>query len=177
MVDSLLEAFDSIPRAAWDERCMMLADFWSLFTTCTKMPVGAVVVDEDYQVLVSGFNGAPRGAKHCKEQGTPRVDADGHCLYCIHAEGNCGNQATRLGIRLHGGTMYCLYRPCIRCATTMAQWGLRRLFFRDEYLGDSFRYEALALLSGAGVQVTKYEWTNHQRSFRVGLEYYRLLQA
>lgn len=166
-----------IPEGRWEDRCMMLADFWSLFSTCTKMPVGAVVVDEDYQVLVSGFNGAPRKAKHCKDQDIPRVDADGHCLYCIHAEGNCGNQATRLGVRLKGGNMYCLYRPCIRCATTMAQWGLRRFYFREEYLGDPFRSQALGLLVNAGTQVTQLAWTPPQRAFRQALDLYRSLRA
>lgn len=155
----------------------MLADFWSLFTTCTKMPVGAIVVDQDYQVLVSGFNGAPRKAKHCKDQDIPMVDADGHCLYCIHAEGNCGNQATRLGVRLYGGMMFCLFRPCIRCATTMAQWGLSRLYFRDAYRGDNFERRALGLLADAGTQVTLLPWTPRTRAFRESLDLYRQLVA
>lgn len=171
--DELLRYLESQPRADWTERMMMLADFWALFSTCTKMPVGAVVVDEDFQVLVSGFNGAPRKAKHCKDQEHPLVDADGHCLYCIHAEGNCGNQATRLGVRLKGGLMFCLYRPCIRCATTMAQWGLKALYFRDEYLGDPFRTEALSLVVNSGTAVTKMAWTPKQEAFRYTLDLYR----
>jgi dCMP deaminase len=176
-LEAMLARLQAKPGIHWAERMMMLADFWALFSTCTKRAVGAVVVDEDFQVLVSGFNGAPRKAKHCRDQEHPLVDADGHCLYCLHAEGTCGNQATRLGIRLHGGIMFCLYRPCIRCATTMVQWGLKRLYFRDAYLGDPFEAESLSLLVAGGTSVAKLAWTPRQEAFRTALELYRQLAA
>lgn len=145
----------------------MLAEWWALWSTCTKMPVGAVVVTPEFQVVVSGFNGAPRGAPHCNEQEQPLVDKDGHCLYCIHAEMNCSNQAARLGASLQGTTMYCLYRPCIRCATNMAQWGLHSVVYRDPYEGDSFEAEAVAMLERAGVEVRQMDWTPSMEAFRL----------
>ena len=137
----------------------MLAEWWALWSTCSKGSVGAVVVDEDFQVLASGFNGAPRGIKHCQDQDEPLVDADGHCLYCIHAEMNCGHQAARTGVSLRGGTLFTLTRPCIRCAMNMVQWGLDSVFYRDLYLGDPFHDRAIWLLRHSGVRVSRLEVT------------------
>ena len=54
----------------WDSRFMKMADFIGSWSSCykEKRPVGAVIV-RDKRIITTGYNGAPSGAKSCKEKG------------------------------------------------------------------------------------------------------------
>lgn len=143
---------------------MMLADYWSMFSTCCRLHVGSAVVDRDFQVLVSAFNGSPRGLRHCDELSAAK---DGHCLECIHSEVNCINQAARVGVSLRGALMFTLYRPCIRCSLSLAQVGLLQLRYRDDYDSDGMRHQALMTLESAGIEVIHQPASPIERDFNL----------
>lgn len=150
----VIEPLASAPqRPSWDTRLLRLARWWGQWGTCTKLHTGAVVVDADHQVLVSGYNGAPRGFPHCDGQ----LSDERHCLACIHAEANCLLQASRLGVALKGATMYATHRPCIRCSRMLAQVGLERLVYLHDYDSDENAEAALQTLERAGTVVDR--WT------------------
>ena len=53
-------------RPSYDEYFMEMAHVISKRSTCIRRKVGAILV-KDKHILSTGYNGAPKGLKHCKE--------------------------------------------------------------------------------------------------------------
>ena len=51
-------------RPDWDEYFMEMAELARKRTTCIRRGVGAVIV-KDNRVIATGYNGVPKGIKHC----------------------------------------------------------------------------------------------------------------
>jgi len=89
---------DPDKRPTIDEYFMKMAHLVSERSTCLRRRVGAVVVD-DKRVITTGYNGAPRGLKHCSETGCMReqmkVPSGERHELCrgVHAEQNAIIQA------------------------------------------------------------------------------------
>lgn len=58
-------------RPSWDEYFMEVAQLVAKRSTCLRRNVGAVLV-KDKRILATGYNGAPRGLKHCLDIGCIR---------------------------------------------------------------------------------------------------------
>lgn len=113
-------------RPSWEETFATVAAVWARRSTCPRLSVGCVVV-RDRQVLVSGYNGAPRGVAHCSDVGCT-MDGE-RCVRAVHAEQNAVAQAARVGVSLVGSTAYVTSRPCRRCVNLMAQSGVASVVF------------------------------------------------
>jgi dCMP deaminase len=77
-------------------------------STCMRLHVGCVLVDREYRVLATGYNGAARGQPHCDEHtciGHDTCDA-------IHAEQNALIQCRDVD-RIHA--CFVTTAPCIAC--------------------------------------------------------------
>ncbi|MBQ7621202.1 MAG: cytidine deaminase, partial [Candidatus Methanomethylophilaceae archaeon] len=90
-------------RPSNDEYFMEMAQLVSSRSTCLRRKVGAVIVKEK-RVLSTGYNGSPKGTKHCEELGCIRVKLNvpsgtRHEL-CrgVHAEQNAVTQAAYFGV-------------------------------------------------------------------------------
>ena len=118
-------------RPAFEKTFLDLAEVWSRRSTCNRLNTGCVLVNDDNQLLASGYNGSPRGLPHCNDVGHLMID--GHCVRTIHAEGNAVLQAARTGISIHGATAYVLHRPCLRCTLMLVQVGIKRIIYRHPY--------------------------------------------
>jgi dCMP deaminase len=125
-------------RPAWDDYFMAIANMVRTRSTCLRRQVGAVVV-KDKRILSTGYNGAPRGMKHCSEVGCIREAADvppgeRHEL-CrgIHAEQNAIVQAAAFGVSIQGSTLYCTHFPCVLCTKMLINAGIRRLVVQEAY--------------------------------------------
>jgi dCMP deaminase len=141
-----------IKPTSWAVRMLLLAKWWSQWSTCRWMSTGAVVYDEDFQVLVSGYNGAARGQPHCNVSAWPREE---HKYRCLHAERNCIAQAARLGISIHGARMASLHRPCAICVPHIIQVGIVHLTYSEVYESDGAEEAALSMLTSAGITVVR----------------------
>lgn len=87
--------------------------------------VGAVALDDDYNVLSVGYNGFPRGVDDDIEE---RHDRPLKYSIVVHAEGNLIAQAARKGVSLSGATVIVTSLfPCSNCAGLMAQAGIKRI--------------------------------------------------
>lgn len=139
----------TVVRPSWPATWMAVAEVISWRATCPRLRNGAVVVDKDNQLLVTGFNGAPRGQDHCDKVGC--LIEGGHCVRAIHAEQNCITQAARLGVGLYGGSLYTIYRPCIRCTLLLVQTGLRFVFYKHGYDSDESLGEVTRLLKSSDI--------------------------
>lgn len=149
----------SSERISWDEYFMQMAELTARRSTCLRRSVGAVIVKEKH-VIATGYNGAPRGIKHCDERGgclrekmsVPSGQRHELCM-ALHAEQNAIIQAATLGQSIEGGTIYVTHQPCIICAKMIINAGLSRIIVRQGYPDEMAR----DILAEAGIEVEMLE--------------------
>ena len=126
-------------RLSWDEYFMQMAELTAKRSTCMRRHVGAVIV-KDKHVVATGYNGAPKGLKHCAEIGeclrqklkVPSGERHELCR-ALHAEQNAIIQAATMGNSIEGGTIYITNHPCGICAKMIVNAGIRRIVVRSGY--------------------------------------------
>jgi dCMP deaminase len=144
-------------RPSVDEYFMEMAKLVSTRATCMRRSVGAVVV-KDKRVLSTGYNGAPKGMKHCEDVGCLRqqlkVPSGERHELCrgVHAEQNAIIQAALFGVSIKGASMYITNYPCSVCAKMMVNSGIEEVVFGDGYPDDL----ALQVLTEGEVKVRKF---------------------
>jgi dCMP deaminase len=144
-------------RPSIDEYFMEMAKLVSTRSTCIRRHVGAVIV-KDKRVLSTGYNGAPKGSKHCEELGCIRVELNvpsgtRHEL-CrgVHAEQNAVIQAAYFGVSVKDSTIYTTTFPCSMCAKLLINAGIKEIVYYDGYPDDLSK----ELLAETEIIVRKY---------------------
>lgn len=147
----------SVNRPSIDEYFMEMAKLVSTRSTCIRRHVGAVIV-KDKRVLSTGYNGAPKGSKHCEELGCIRVELNvpsgtRHEL-CrgVHAEQNAVIQAAYFGVSVKDSTIYTTTFPCSMCAKLLINAGIKEIVYYDGYPDDLSK----ELLAETEIIVRKY---------------------
>ena len=141
-------------RPTWDEYFMKITRTVAERSTCLRRHVGAILV-RDKRILATGYNGAPRGLKHCAEVGCLReskqVPSGERHELCrgLHAEMNALLQAATHGIRIEGSTLYSTTYPCSLCAKMLINGGIKRVVAGEDYPDEM----AKQMLLDAGVIV------------------------
>jgi dCMP deaminase len=82
--------------------------------------VGAVIVNDNKQVLGLGYNGFPRGVYDCPERYNNRSIK---LLFVAHAERNALDNATSV----EGATLYSTLFPCTECTKGIIQRGIKQV--------------------------------------------------
>ncbi len=125
-------------RPTWDEYFMKITLLVAERSTCLRRKVGAVIV-KDKRIVSTGYNGAPKGLKHCleigclrDEMGVPSGERHELCRGA-HAEQNAIIQAAGSGTSMDGATMYCTDSPCSTCTKMIINSGIRRLVLGKKY--------------------------------------------
>ena len=128
-------------RPSPDRYFMDMAKLVATRSTCLRRHVGAVIV-KDKHVLSTGYNGAPRGARHCEETGCLRIElkvpsGTRHEL-CrgVHAEQNAVAQAAYFGTSVKGATIYTTTFPCSLCAKILVNAGITEIVYDEGYMDD-----------------------------------------
>jgi dCMP deaminase len=125
-------------RPSWDEYFLDVAKLVARRSTCLRRNVGAVLV-KDKRILATGYNGAPRGLKHCLDIGCLRQkmnipSGERHELCrALHAEQNALIQASLYGISVKGSTLYATCQPCVICAKMLINAGIAEIVISDGY--------------------------------------------
>ncbi|HWR63074.1 MAG TPA: dCMP deaminase family protein [Candidatus Thermoplasmatota archaeon] len=126
------------PRPSYDEYFMEMAYVVAKRSTCLRRKVGAILVKEKH-ILSTGYNGAPKGLKHCSETGCLRQDqnipsGERHEL-CrgLHAEQNAIIQAAVFGVSIKGSVLYCTNTPCVVCVKMLINAGVTEIIYAGEY--------------------------------------------
>ncbi|MFO7873731.1 MAG: cytidine/deoxycytidylate deaminase family protein [Bacteroidales bacterium] len=147
---------DNDQRPSWDEYFMEIAHTVSKRATCDRGRSGCVIA-RDRQILVTGYVGSPRGLPHCDDAGHQMkkvLHEDGHtsmhCVRTVHAEQNAICQAARMGISIHGATLYCRMTPCRVCAMLIINCGIERVVCEKRYHTAT---ESEQLFTDAGVSL------------------------
>jgi len=124
-----------------DEYFMEMAHLVSKRSTCVRRRVGAVIV-KDKRVLTTGYNGSPKGTRHCEDLGCLRVQMNipsgtRHEL-CrgVHAEQNAVIQAAYFGASIKDGTIYTTTFPCSMCAKILINAGIREVVYSEDYVDE-----------------------------------------
>ncbi len=126
--------------------------------TCPRRQVGAVIV-KDKRVLTTGYNGAPRNFPHPCDTGCIRDELSipsgmmADVCPCLHAEQNAIIQAATTGVSIEGADIYCTTQPCTQCSRMIANCGIRRVIFEEEYADPL----SIGLLVTAGVELWKWD--------------------
>jgi len=143
-----------MPRPSWDEYFMQIAELVSKRSTCLRRQVGALLV-KGKRILVTGYNGAPPGLKHCEEVGCLREamkipSGERHELCrAIHAEQNAIIQAAVSGVSIEGATLYCTTQPCILCSKMLIGAHIKRIVIKEGYPDQL----SLKMLKEAGIDI------------------------
>lgn len=112
---------------AGTKRLAVLARFTKDLATlskCEDRGVAALIVNEDgTQIYSMGINGGPKGGPQC-------LCSLGDKYTCIHAEANAIAKCTSSDTRK---VMICTLAPCVTCASLIANNGIYRVFYLEDY--------------------------------------------
>jgi len=117
---------------SWDEYNLAIAATVSRKSKDPRCRVGAVIV-RDHLVLSTGFNGLARDVHDDPEL---LNNVSEKLKVICHAEQNAIYNAARLGIGLHGATIYVTKFPCLKCCNAVIQAGITRIYTHDEKFWD-----------------------------------------
>lgn len=122
-----------VQRPSWDEYFMDLARLAARRATCPVRQVGSVFVDSESKIVLStGFNGSPRGMKHCGAACFEREHGQNQGLCkAVHSEANAIASAARMGTKLEGTHLYCTLSPCLNCARLLIQVGVSSITYAE----------------------------------------------
>lgn len=116
-------------RPTIDETMLEIAEVLSHRGTCMKKQVGCVVTDWNGIILSTGYNGQPRGHKHCSpvDPCPAYLDANLSCS-AIHAETNA---LMRCDVT-KAAVIYITEAPCAKCRMLIENTSIQRIVYRDE---------------------------------------------
>jgi dCMP deaminase len=125
-------------RLSWDDYFIEITKLVSRRSTCMRRHVGAVIV-RDRRILATGYNGAPRGLRHCSETGCLRekmnIPSGQNQELCrgLHAEQNAIIQSALFGVSIENSQIYTVTQPCVVCAKMIINAGIKRIVFGEAY--------------------------------------------
>jgi dCMP deaminase len=145
-------------RPSYDEYFMKMAYLAASRSTCLRRHVGAVLV-KDKHVLSTGYNGPPKGLKHCDETGCLRqrlnVPSGERHEICrgLHAEQNAIIQAAVFGVSIKDSFLYVTNTPCVVCAKMLINAGVKEIIYDGDYPDDL----AMEMLSDSKIILHKFK--------------------
>ena len=125
-------------RISLDDYFMEITRIVAKRSTCLRHPTGAVLV-RDKIIISTGYNGAPRGLRHCMEVGCLRqkrnIPSGKYHELCrgAHAEINAIIQASLNGASTEGATLYCTSFPCAYCMKALINAKITRISYIEDY--------------------------------------------
>ncbi len=143
---------EKLIRPGWDEYFARVVEDISLRSTCYRRQIGALIVNEDREIVASGYNGNVRGYPHCDQIGCIKEEmgfksGEGHdwCT-AVHAEQNALLQGGKDSRR---STMYVNAFPCKICARLIVNAGIQKVVISGEYTDK----DGLKILENTGIEV------------------------
>lgn len=129
----------------YDIAYLNMARMWAQLSQANRKKVGALLV-KDGQIISDGFNGTPSGYDNACE------DEDNNTRWeVLHAESNAILKCARFGDSCNGATLYLTYSPCRDCSKLIAQSGIVRVVYIEEYRDTT----GLEFLRKVGVETEK----------------------
>jgi len=147
------------PRLSHDDYYLIMARIAALRGTCARRTVGCILVDADYRVLSTGYNGVPSGEPHCIDNPCEGAnDPSGDTTRCraIHAEINAvkpllDNPGCQRVVRA-----YISVAPCSACAEYL--WSKCKRLHEVHVIRSYPDTRGVEFLHKMGVVVTTHEY-------------------
>lgn len=145
-------------RPSYDEYFMQMAYLAASRSTCIRRKVGAVLVKNKH-VLATGYNGPPKGMRHCDETGclrhTLKVPSGERHEICrgLHAEQNAIIQAAVFGVSIKDSVIYITTTPCVVCTKMLINASVKEIIYSGEY-PDSL---ALDMIEESGIRIRQFK--------------------
>jgi dCMP deaminase len=137
----------------WDNRFLLMAKEVSKWSKDPSKKIGCVAINDNRQVLSTGYNGFPRGIDDTQERYDNREEK---YKYVVHAEMNAIYNATWNGASLNGSTFYVYGLPvCSECAKGIIQSGVKKVVMFNEDVPERWLQswaKTKALFNEAGVE-------------------------
>lgn len=145
MLDMSKVAVNSDTLKLYDPNAKYLK-FWPIVEAVASMSkdpstkVGAIALDENLNIIATGFNGFPRGVN---DDPSRYADRETKLRLVSHAEQNLIAQAAYGGRSLRGATLLVssLY-PCSNCAKSIIQSGVSRVISPPPDTSERWREES-----------------------------------
>lgn len=140
---------------SWEEYFLLICLVSRERSKDPRTQVGAVIVKNN-RVLAIGYNGTPRGMTDDEMPWNSLGEETGDLFqiknsFVIHAEANALNNLP-LGTDLSEATMYISLSPCSECAKKIAQTGITKVIYFQEYKQTAQANLAKYILQKAGVE-------------------------
>ena len=123
-------------RLNWNEYFITIALLASKRSTCSRLNVGCVIV-ENNRILATGYNGFLPGAPHIS-----RV-VNNHEQFTVHAEQNAICDAAKRGVSLDGATAYVTHYPCLNCLKLLIASGIKNIKYLMDYKNNPLTKEMI----------------------------------
>lgn len=127
-----------------DSLYLGIAYLYAKQSRAVRRKVGACLVTPS-GVVLGGYNGTPSGWDNLCEEALPdgslRTKAS-----TLHAEHNAIIKAAREGVSTEGATIYITTEPCTLCSAMLAQAGILRVVYSEEYSSASQQGSGVDLL-------------------------------
>lgn len=116
-------------RATLIDHMMLRAILASFRSTCNRANVGCVIFNSNFEV--TGYNGSPKGQKHCTEVGCLVLDS--HCRRAVHAEMNAIFKLNKVNETKDDLRACVTHTPCFNCLNLLAASGVKTIYILDVY--------------------------------------------
>jgi dCMP deaminase len=131
----------------WDERFMEVAKLIATWSKDPSTKVGCVIVNDNRNIIATGYNGFPRGVNDCPDR---MADRPTKYLMVQHSETNAINNATA---SIKGATAYVTHYPCSNCTGALIQAGIVRIVtvepsarFADSFVASKMMLEETGII-------------------------------
>lgn len=128
---------------------LKLAKLVATRATCPRREVGCVIINKHGHIKATGYNGVPRGHKHCIDSPCGGQNAgtgkDLNACMATHAEQNALLQCEDV-MSIHA--IYLTVSPCITCAKLIANTSCKIVIYNEEYVNQ----EGPELLRSLGIE-------------------------
>jgi dCMP deaminase len=116
-------------RLSWDEYFLSVAHLLSSRSSCERLKVGCVLVNNN-RIISSGYNGFLPGREH------KSIIRDNHEQATVHAEQNAIADCAFRGVNTRNSIAYVTHYPCIHCAKLLAASGITEIKYHCDYKND-----------------------------------------
>jgi len=141
-----------VKKPTWEEYFLSFLQIIGSRANCDRGYNAALIVDNDNQVVSTGYVGAPPGLPECNEVGHllfSSINVDGkktmHCKRTVHAEVNAIAQAAKRGVSTKNCTLYVKLFPCYDCAKLIISSGISKIVSLYDYHASEFSKNLFAL--------------------------------
>lgn len=132
----------------WDRRFLDLCEHIATWSKDPSTKLGSVIVDDKKRIVSVGYNGFPRGVFDYEERYNDRPTK---YLFVAHAERNALDNAPMM---VDGCTLYVALEPCVECAKSIIQKGIKKVVTYRPMRDDIFNWNiSRQMFNESGVEL------------------------